>query len=230
LDTDESAANGQPLTAETHDEIRGRQIAPALFCAGTPCGSAGQNGAAICATGNPSHVGRPLCMKMKLTIVLLSFCLAVLAACSKSKPEAAPAPAASGSAAPTAAGVHAIAIEANDTMKYNLTRIEVTAGEEVSVTLTNAGTQPKLAMGHNWILLKKDADPVAFASAAITAQAQDYFPSAQMGQVLVHTKLLGPKESDTVTFKAPTEPGEYPFLCSFPGHFQVGMKGVLVVR
>ena len=39
-----------------------------------------------------------------------------------------------------------------------------------------------------------------------------------------------PKESDTATFNAPSQPGRYPFFCSFPGHYQVGMKGELIVE
>ncbi len=127
-------------------------------------------------------------------------------------------------------GPKTFTITGSDTMKYSVTRLEVTAGEDVKVTLTNAGTQPKAAMGHNWTLLRKDADPAAFANAAAAHKDSDYFPEELSGQVIAHTKLLGPRESDTVAFKAPTEPGEYPFLCTCPGHFVSGMKGVLVVR
>ena len=42
--------------------------------------------------------------------------------------------------------------------------------------------------------------------------------------------LLGPNETGEVTFQAPTEPGEYPFLCTFPAHCSIGMKGVLIVK
>ena len=41
--------------------------------------------------------------------------------------------------------------------------------------------------------------------------------------------MLGPKQSDSIVVKF-TEAGEYPFLCSFPAHYQVGMKGVITVR
>jgi azurin len=152
--------------------------------------------------------------------------LLLVAGCSKtqSAEPAAAAPAA------TPSGAAVFALTANDTMKYNLTRLEVASGQEVQLTLTNVGTLPKQSMAHNWILLQKGSDPAAYASAAISHQAQDYFPPELAGEVLVHTKLLGPKQSDTITFKAPTEPGEYPYLCSFPAHFLTGMKGVLVVR
>ena len=115
-------------------------------------------------------------------------------------------------------------------MKFNLTRLEVTAGQDVTVSLTNMGNMPKVAMGHNWVLLKKEADIKAFNDAAVMAAVTDYVPAALASQVIAHTKLLGPKQSDEVKFKAPTEPGEYVYLCTFPAHYLSGMKGVLVVK
>ncbi|HUL54697.1 MAG TPA: plastocyanin/azurin family copper-binding protein [Opitutaceae bacterium] len=156
------------------------------------------------------------------SLLLLSSCL-LLVGCGKK--ESAEAPAA---AAPNGAAV--FTLTADDTMKYNLTRLEAAAGQTVQLTLTNVGTLPKQAMAHNWILLKRGDDPAAFANAAVAHQAQDYFPPELASEVLAHTRLLGPKQSDTITFKAPAEPGEYPFLCSFPAHFLTGMKGVLVVH
>lgn len=121
-------------------------------------------------------------------------------------------------------------LTANDSMKFNLARLEVTAGQDVTVSLTNMGNMPKVAMGHNWVLLKKEVDIKAFNDAAIMAAATDYVPAALASQVIAHTKLLGPKQSDEVKFKAPTEPGEYVYLCTFPAHYLSGMKGVLVVK
>jgi azurin len=163
-------------------------------------------------------------MKIPHAVILISS-LVLLAVCGKNDTIAAP------SAAPAAApGPKTFALTANDTMKYSLTRLAVSAGDEVKVTLTNAGSMPKASMAHNWILLKAGSDPVAFSNAAVTHKADDYFPTELAGEVLVHTKLLGPRESDTVEFKAPAEPGEYPYLCTFPGHYVSGMHGVLVVR
>jgi azurin len=48
--------------------------------------------------------------------------------------------------------------------------------------------------------------------------------------VIAHTGLAGAGETVEVTFKVPAAAGEYPFLCSFPGHFQAGMKGTLAVK
>ena len=166
-------------------------------------------------------------MKKYLLFTLLAGAV-ILAGCSK-KDEAATT-ASTSAAAPAAPAVASIEITANDTMKFSQTRFEVSAGQEVKVTMTNLGTMPKVAMGHNFVLLKKGADLKAFTDAAIMAAATDYIPAALADQIIAHTKLLGPKQSDEISFKAPTEPGEYPFLCSFPAHFLTGMKGVIVVK
>jgi azurin len=129
-----------------------------------------------------------------------------------------------------AAGPRAIEITAGDNMKFNLATIEAKPGEALKLTLTNIGTLPKEAMGHNWVLLKKGTDANAFSTAAMTAKDTDFIPAAMKDQVIAHTELIGPRKSSEITFSAPTEPGEYVYLCSFPAHFPAGMKGVLVVK
>ena len=129
-----------------------------------------------------------------------------------------------------ASGPRTIEITAGDNMKFNLSTIEAKAGEELKVVLTNIGTQPKEVMGHNWILLKAGTDVAAFDAAATASKATDYFPADKADEVIAHIPLMGPRKSGEITFKAPTQPGDYPFLCSFPAHYQVGMKGVLTVK
>lgn len=132
--------------------------------------------------------------------------------------------------APTPASGRQIEVTGNDQMKFNVTEIRAKAGESLSVTLSNIGTVPKFSMGHNWVLLKQNANVDEFVAEAAQAATTDYVPLSRKGDMLAHTRLLGPKEKDTVTFQAPKEPGRYPFVCSFPGHYQVGMKGVLIVE
>ena len=57
-----------------------------------------------------------------------------------------------------------------------------------------------------------------------------YIPAAKKASILANTKLAGGGETVEVTFTAPTEPGEYTYICSFPGHVSGGMKGTLTVR
>lgn len=163
-------------------------------------------------------------MKNYLLLPVLAGSL-LLAGCGPKDQAAAPAPA----NAP-AANVASFELTANDAMKFNLTRLEVKAGQEVKITLTNIGSIPKAAMAHNLVILKKGADAKAYSDAAVAAAATDYIPAALADQVLAHTKMLGPKQSEELVFKAPTEAGEYAFVCTFPAHFLAGMKGVLVVQ
>ena len=143
---------------------------------------------------------------------------------------AAASPAEASKAAPASEGATVFEVTANDQMKFGTTRLEVKAGATVRIVLNNVGTIPKVAMGHNIVVLKLGVDPLQYALAAAGAQATDYLPAARSGDVIAHTKLIGPKEKDEITFTAPSEPGEYPYICTFPGHFAAGMKGVLVVQ
>jgi azurin len=122
-----------------------------------------------------------------------------------------------------------IEVTGNDAMKYNISEIDAQPGEALEVVMTNIGELPKAAMSHNWVLLKPmtDEEISAFAMSAMT-KAPDYLPDDKSA-VLAHTKTLGSKESDKVDFNAPTAKGEYPFICTFPGHFAM-MKGKLIVK
>ena len=138
---------------------------------------------------------------------------------------------ASTAAAPAAsAGPRTIEITAGDTMKYSVTAIQAAPGEDIKVVLTNEGSQPAEVMGHNWVLLKAGTDVAAFDAAALASKDTNYIPAALAGQVLAKIDLLGPRKSGEVEFKAPTTPGDYNYLCTFPAHFQVGMHGTLTVK
>jgi azurin len=130
----------------------------------------------------------------------------------------------------SASGAKTINISAFDTMKYSVNTIEVSPGEKVTVTLKNEGSMPKAAMAHNWVLLAAGMDPNAYSRLAMTAAANNYQPKALASRVLASIPLLGPGESGSVTFTAPSTPGSYPYLCSFPAHCGAGMNGVLIVK
>lgn len=121
-------------------------------------------------------------------------------------------------------------IKGDDSMKFSVTEIKATQGEAIALTLRNVGTMPKFSMGHNWVLLTSKVRVPDFANAAALSVKTEYIPAGRETEIIAHTKLLGPGESDTVLFYAPKQPGRYPFLCTFPGHFQVGMKGTLIVE
>lgn len=156
------------------------------------------------------------------TLPLLAIATVLLVACNKPAPTA-PAPAVN------PADGRAIEITADDTMKYSVTEIRATPGEKLVIVLKNIGRMPKQAMAHNWVLLKPMDDSAAGALAmAASSRLPDYLP-ADLSAVLAHTKMLGSGESDALKVTAPTEPGTYPYLCTFPGHFAL-MRGKLIVQ
>jgi len=124
-----------------------------------------------------------------------------------------------------------VEIEGLDTLKFDTETITVKPGEEVTIKLVNNTDMPASAMSHNWVLLVADADAEAYDKAAAKAGADnDYMPSDMDDQVIAATGMVAGGESETITFTAPEEPGDYEYICTFPGHFVAGMKGVLKVE
>lgn len=117
-----------------------------------------------------------------------------------------------------------ITIESSDQMKYNLSEIRVESGQTVTLTLVHTGSLPKVAMGHNWVLLERGTDVRSFALGAMKSKDNQYLPDSGY---IVATDLIGGGEQTTITFTAPSS-GEYDFICSFPGHYGL-MQGKLIV-
>ena len=123
-----------------------------------------------------------------------------------------------------------VEITGDDFMKFNVTSFEAKPGQKVTVRLKNIGELPKEAMSHNWVLLAKEAQTPRFVELGISHPERDYIAFEQEFYVLAKTKLLGPGESDSVTFTAPGVLGAYDYICTFPEHYAGGMKGVMIVR
>ena len=131
----------------------------------------------------------------------------------------------------TFAGSAKITVSGNDTMQFDLKTFEVKSGEKVELTFKNIGKIPKIAMGHNLVILQKGVSAMSFGSKALRAgaNATNALPDSVKGDVLAHSELLGPGESEVIKFKAPNNPGMYQFVCTFPGHYSM-MRGVMVVK
>ncbi|MGI8601407.1 MAG: plastocyanin/azurin family copper-binding protein [Verrucomicrobiales bacterium] len=115
-------------------------------------------------------------------------------------------------------------------MQYDKKEFTVKAGVKVAVLFTNKGCP----LQHNWILVKPGTD-AAYGKAADDMIIKDpagalkslYQPESP--DVLAKTsKLVGIGQSDIIEFTAPAEPGDYPYVCTFPGH-RFLMKGVMHV-
>ena len=115
-------------------------------------------------------------------------------------------------------------------MQFDTREFTVKSGEKVELEFKNIGKLPKIAMGHNLVILKKGISSLKFGQKVMSmgANATNPLPESSMVDVIAATKLLGPGESETITFTAP-ESGDYQFVCSFPGHFAM-MRGIMVVK
>jgi len=164
-------------------------------------------------------------MKLTFTALTLVATIILAAGCGQNSPSAS-----SGGGGGTPAAPREIDLTANDTMHYDVTAIQAKPGEQLRVVLTNTGTIGLPAMGHNWVLLKAGSDPAAFSAAASTCAATNYIPASLQDEILAKIDLLGPRKSGEADFAAPTTPGDYPYLCTFPAHYLVGMHGILTVK
>ena len=135
----------------------------------------------------------------------------------------------SGSLSSAVAPPRSIEISANDEMKYGVTEIRAKAGEPIRLRLVSKGTLPKIAMAHNVVVLKIGTDPAKFIAAGMTNRETDFIAPSMSSAVIAKTPFAGPGETVQVVFTAPAKPGRYPFVCTFAGHFQAGMKGTLIV-
>jgi azurin len=161
-------------------------------------------------------------------LCVLSLFVALVPGPQAAPPKASPkAPAANAAAVK---GGRTIELTGGDDMKYNLPKIEAKPGETLHVVLKSVGTIPKIAMAHNFVLLKLGTDATEFNKASMNARETDYVPQELKAQVVASTKLAGPGETVEVTFKVPATAGTYSYMCTFPGHYAAGMKGELVVK
>lgn len=117
-------------------------------------------------------------------------------------------------------------------MRYQQTEFAVSPGETVKVVFENVATSP--SMQHNVVIVTSNDDEVfgEIGEAGTRAGSKnDYIPQEEnlREQVLAYTPMSKPGETVEVTFTAPTEMGEYGYLCTFPGHWAT-MQGTMYVK
>jgi azurin len=113
-----------------------------------------------------------------------------------------------------------------DQLKWAQPVLSVGAGQIVELVVMNTDVMP-----HNFVLgAPGSLDAIgAAADAMLTGNSgavQQWVPD--IPQVLASTRLVEPGQTFTLQFRAPNRPGDYPFVCTFPGHWRV-MNGVLTV-
>lgn len=121
-------------------------------------------------------------------------------------------------------------IVATDDMKYSVSTIVARRGETLRIRLMSRGVIPKVAMAHNVVVLKLGTDIATLLKEGAPHRATDFIPPSMMSAVIAKTPFAGVGEAVQVTFTVPAKPGKYPFICTFAGHYQAGMKGTLIVK
>lgn len=113
-----------------------------------------------------------------------------------------------------------------DVMKFDKPLITAKAGTVVQIVFKNPDH-----MQHNFVLIKpKMLEKVGAAADKLAMDPNgtklNYVP--RMPEVLQATPLVNPGGNFTFTFTVPKTPGDYPFVCTFPGHWRI-MQGVMRV-
>jgi uncharacterized protein len=111
-------------------------------------------------------------------------------------------------------------------MAYDLKTFTVEAGKPVELIFENPDF-----MQHNLVVTKQGALKIVGAAADKLATdpkgaEMNYVPD--MPEVLFATGLVNPQETERLQFIAPKDPGDYPYVCTFPGHWSL-MNGLMKV-
>jgi putative membrane-bound dehydrogenase-like protein len=112
-------------------------------------------------------------------------------------------------------------------MKFDKASFTVKAGSQVTIDFENLDfMQHNLVIGQkgSMEIIGKAADELARDP---KASEQNFVP--KISQVIAATRLVDPEGRESLVFVAPTEPGEYPFVCTIPGHWRI-MNGIMKVE
>ena len=113
-----------------------------------------------------------------------------------------------------------------DQMLYDKERFVVQAGKPAEIVFENTDIMP-----HNLVVARPGALEELGGLADTTgtqpgALERHYVPNSP--KILFSSQLLMPRGSQKIDFTAPQQPGVYPYVCTFPGHWR-RMRGAMYV-
>jgi putative heme-binding domain-containing protein len=113
-----------------------------------------------------------------------------------------------------------------DQMLFDPERLVVQAGKPVEIRFENTDLMP-----HNLVVVRPGGLEEVGTRAEATATdpgalERNYVPPSD--QILFASRLLAPRSTQRLQFSAPTQPGVYPYVCTYPGHWR-RMYGALYV-
>ncbi len=110
-------------------------------------------------------------------------------------------------------------------LKFDLKSFEVKAGKKIKIHFKNSDYVP-----HNLVIVQpKAANGVGEAAMKLGELGfkESWIPKDD--RIIAHSKLLDYNQKEILEFKAPEKPGDYEFVCTFPGHHII-MRGVMKVQ
>lgn len=124
-------------------------------------------------------------------------------------------------------GAREIVVDAVAGLQYAQKLIEVRAGEPLAWKFRNTDVMP-----HNLVLVKPGgAQTVGMASFKMmsdpAAGKKHYVPD--LPEIIGFIPVINPTKEHTLYLRAPKAPGDYPYICTFPGHW-MAMRGILRVK
>ena len=108
-------------------------------------------------------------------------------------------------------------------MGYLTTEFTVKAGESIRLVMDNTATIE--VMKHNVVILNNESKINEVGTQALTVP--NYIPDNPA--IIAATPMADAGAQTEVTFTAPSTPGEYVFICTYPGHYMM-MKGKMIVQ
>ncbi len=120
-----------------------------------------------------------------------------------------------------------IVVEAALGLQFVQKQLLAKAGEKLTIRFKNPDVVP-----HNWLLakpgsLQKLGEKVNLMITDPQGMQKHYVPDSD--DVIAYTDMTNPKGEFVIHLTAPKEKGDYPYLCTFPGHWMV-MNGVMKVE
>lgn len=110
-------------------------------------------------------------------------------------------------------------------LQFDVVRFNVKPGQVVKIVFENTDD-----MDHNMLITKPGArEEIVMAALNLGEKgpAQNYIPKSD--KVLWFIPEISPHQKKLITFTAPSEPGVYPYVCTYPGHGFV-MYGAMYVN
>jgi azurin len=165
----------------------------------------------------------------KLSTLVLLLATLGLAACGggTDAPARTDAPATGTQAVPASEPIEITITPLGEEMRYEQTEFTVRPGQQVRLIFNNTATSQ--AMHHNVVVVRTRDDINRVGMEGMSAGPENqYVPDDPA--VLAYTPMAAPGETVEVTFTAPTQTGDYPYICTYPGHYALMQGTMRVVR